>query len=178
MSGRNTLIPLLTGVAVVVIGAWATHYLGPRSGLDPPPQPDDPSDDIEQQLASSRITFTDWQALVKEALTPEQRKRIFERYRGARITWQGYVGAVNRIKPEYGASTSAQFIVAMYEDKPTLNSGMIGRAPALCIFPTEAEEEMDDLQSGQRVVIQGTFADQVLHGQRLGTRLYDCKVLR
>ena len=189
MPSRGTQTTLLTGVAAVVIGAWATHFLGPRSQPDPPPNPSplphpspivvDPAvDEIERQLASSRISFADWQALVKEGLDREQRKRVFERYRGERVTWQGYVGSVNHIKPEYGASTSAQFLVAIYENKPTLNSKMLGRAPALCIFPMEADEQLDELQQGQRVVIQGTFADPTLHGELLGTRLYNCKILR
>jgi hypothetical protein len=133
---------------------------------------------VDELLAASRVSFSDWQALVKQAFDVDQRKAVFERYRGARVTWQGYVDQVNRVSPETGSSSSAQFILVMYEDLETLNSRALGRAPALCLFDRNAEQDLNQLRQGERIVVQGTFAAATLHGQLLGTRLYDCKLLQ
>lgn len=179
-----------TGAAAAVIGAWGTHFIGPRqqpvslSVVAESGTPINESDSksaneptAETLLAQSRISFVDWQALVKQSLTAEQRQAIFERYRGERVTWEGYVDQMNRISPDNGGTSSSQFILAIYEDQETLASRSLGRAPALCLFPREAADALGALKRGQRVIVQGTFAATTLHGQLLGTRLYHCQLV-
>ncbi len=177
----KTVVAIITAVVATVAGAWGKHLIGPRPA--PPSQHASiQTGELERrsalvaQLAESRVSFADWQALLKQSLNADQRKAIFERYRGERVTWQGYVSGVNRIADRYSTS-SEQFIVAIYEDRETLNSQSLGRAPALFIFPRGAEDELSNVSYGQHIVLQGTFADPSLHGHRLGTRLYNCELL-
>ena len=179
---RKTVAAVSTGVAATIIGAWGTYLVGPRqeaaplsvsaASVEPTHEPT-----IEVRLATSRISFADWQALVKQALTLEQRQAIFERYRGERVTWQGYVDQVNRVTPENGGTSASQFILVLYEDRETLASKSLGRAPALCLFPRDAADDLNALERGQQIVLEGTFAANTLHGQLLGTRLYKCEII-
>jgi hypothetical protein len=179
---RSTFI---VGVAVAIAGAWGVRWLGPSPNPSPLVVPGPGGSgttaggpqEIEELLKESRISFADWQALVKQTVGLDQRRQIFERYRGARVTWRGYFDMVNPIRAEYDASRAGDFLLVMYESRQTLESQALGRAPALCIFPGESSDGLQELQRGAEIVVQGTFAAERLHGELLGTRLYDCRLI-
>lgn len=185
---------LLTGILVAVAGAWFAHWMGPGS----PQQPVNPQvrrtiaeDDqaitmpapsaeeiAAQMVAESRISFADWQQLVKAVLPEDKRKKIFENYRGEQVRWRGVVNQVNRVPEQYGGSANKRFALVLYEDQDVRDSQQLGRAPAICMFPDSESEELDQVVAGQKVVVQGTLAaPETLHGTLLGTRLYNCKLL-
>ena len=66
--------------------------------------------------------------------------------------------------------------MVMYEDRSTLESSRLGRAPALCIFSSDTDEQLKQLSRGDRIIIEGTLAASSLHGELLGTKLYQCKL--
>jgi hypothetical protein len=182
---------LWSGILVAVLGAWFTHWIGPGSSpvqfvpipvekQSPDVKPSlDHQTDVAKLVQESRISFADWQQLVKAVLPEEKRMQILENYRGERVSWQGVVDQINEIPRENGGNATNRYLMVMYEDRQTKVATELGRAPALCIFPANSQDDLQQISPGQEITLQGTLAaPETLHGTLLGTRLYNCKLLR
>jgi hypothetical protein len=172
-----------TAVVVALAVGWCTFWLGPKSRVTsnsdavttraPEREPD-----IRQLLQESRISFADWQQLVKKSGSSAARKDLVDNYIGERVTWQGVVDSVSMISAENGGNPNQRYLLAMYEDVETAGSKSLGRAPALCLFADGYKDRLARLEAGQMVIVRGTLAaSETLHGTLLGTRLYRCELL-
>lgn len=173
-------------VLVALTVAWFTHWFGPSKRSDlasltlpvksaelPDRKPEVPPS------ASSRIQFSDWQQLVKATRDAESRRLLAENYRGETVVWEGVLDAVNTVPSSAGASANQKFLLVMYESESVRASDALGRAPALCLLPETAASDLENLHPGQRITVRGTLAaPETLHGTLLGTRLYNCEILR
>ena len=188
----KTQSTLLSGILVAVLGAWFTYWIGPKPPTpaefvpvhteqpisEVPAETPTRQEQVAKLLRESRISFADWQQIVKAVLPEEKRKQIFENYRGERVTWQGVVEQINEIPRDNGGNPASRYIMVMYEDQETQQTHQLGRAPALCLFPANSQEELQQISPGQEIIVQGTLAaPETLHGTLLGTRLYNCAVL-
>ena len=188
----KTQSKLMSGILVAVLSAWFTHWMGPKQptasdfvplyraqtvGQASEEKPTRAAE-VAKLLRETRISFADWQQMVKAVLPEEKRKQIFENYRGERVTWRGVVEQINEIPRDKGGTPAARYIMVMYEDQETRQANQLGRAPALCLFPDNSQEALQQISPGQEIIVQGTLAaPQTLHGTLLGTRLYNCEVL-
>lgn len=189
----RTQAKLWGAVMVALAVTWSTYWLGPKpstrvesTAVSAVPQAGGVSDEriaagneAETDLAASRIRFPDWQQLIKAPADDATRRTLVENFRGETVTWVGYFDEVNEIPSEYGGSETGRFILSMYESETVRVSEALGRAPALCMLSESARREIASLKPGQQVVIKGTLAaPETLHGTLLGTRLYNCEILR
>lgn len=179
-------------VLIALAVAWSTYWLGPRTSIqvetplhwsvfqaDPPNvHRVAPDEAIATRLAASRIRFPDWQQLIKTSADDANRRSLVENYRGETVTWEGYFDEVQELSAPFGGSETGRFLLSMYESEAVRTSTILGRAPALCVLSESARNQVADLKPGQRVVIQGTLAaPETMHGNLLGTRLYNCEIL-
>jgi hypothetical protein len=172
-----------TAVVVALAVGWCTFWIGPKSiatnNMDAvTTRGPEEETTIRQLLQESRISFADWQQLVKTSGSSAARKGLVENYVGERVTWQGVFDSVSTISAENGGNPNQRCLLVMYEDVETAGSNNLGRAPALCLFADEYKERLARLKAGQTIIVQGTLAaSETLHGTSLGTRLYRCKLL-
>lgn len=180
-------------VLIALAVAWSTYLLGPRpstggnAALLSTTLPASlatseltaADSGVTASLAASRIRFPDWQQLIKTPKDDVTRQSLVENYRGETVTWEGYFDEVNEVSATKGGSESQRFILAMYESESVRNSKDLGRAPALCWLSESARNHVADLKPGQKLIIKGTLAaPETVHGTLLGTRVYNCEILR
>ena len=66
----------------------------------------------------------------------------------------------------------------MFDSQETLNSRQLLGPPFVrCFFSSSESRQLEQLQRGQEIVVQGTLANPVLNGSVLATDLNQCRLL-
>ena len=185
---RLGITSLALGIGATVIKAWAAYWLGPAA-LSPKqpaqapvaaamaPAPEISPRTIEDLLETSPISLADWQANVERIYeTNSQRERVFRKYLGKEVVWEGYFDQFHEVAEPQDAEHACTLIV--HESRSTLfEKRLLGPPTIRCWLPASAAVSLKQLERGDWIVIRGQINDPLLAGSLLCTDLEQTEIL-